>query len=210
MVVQLTRPDQCLQWPQADWDLYERISSSFGDSHVFLTYFEGMMEAMTPSFIHDQYARRLYSLIKAIAEETNTPIVSAGSTTFRRKDQQVALEADESFYTVNRDAVVGKREIDLDHDPPPDLAIEIEVSHRLGVRREIYQRLGVPELWILNDDGLSILVLRDGKYHQVDRSPTFPQMTPQEIVGFVDSGIGGDETAWIRQFRKRVREIIEQ
>jgi Uma2 family endonuclease len=117
------------------------------------------------------------------------------------------VEADESFYTANAHRMNNKQDIDLDADPPPDLAIEVEITRRLGERRLIYRDMGVPELWRYTTGGLVILVRRGDDYEEVGRSPTFPQLSPQELSGFVTAGLASDETAWIKSFRQRVRQV---
>jgi Uma2 family endonuclease len=59
-------------------------------------------------------------------------------------------------------------------DPPPDLAIEIDLTARTPL--DNYQLLGVPELWQYGKQGLQIEVLQDGQYIRSDSSPTFPDL----------------------------------
>ena len=102
-----------------------------------------------------------------------------------------------------------KKVIDLAVDPPPDLAIEVEVSRRLGERQSIYLELGVPEVWRYTNGTIVVLLKREGgDYQPADRSPTFPQLSPQELAGFVAAGLGQDESLWIKAFRRRVQEVL--
>jgi Uma2 family endonuclease len=39
-------------------------------------------------------------------------------------------EPDECFYIQNLSAVKGKKRIDLNQDPPPDLVVEIDITSR--------------------------------------------------------------------------------
>ena len=117
------------------WRRYESLLRQFADRHLFLTYYRGTLEMMSPSFPHDRYSRLIFQLIHALARHKRLPIVSAGSTTLRRKRVKVGIEADEAFYIKNVDAVLGLEEIDLTIHPPPDLAVEIEVSRRMGKRK---------------------------------------------------------------------------
>jgi Uma2 family endonuclease len=55
------------------------------------------------------------------------------------------IEPDPCFYIQNEASVRGKKRLDLSTDPPPDLAIEIDITSR--THPEIYAALGVPELW---------------------------------------------------------------
>jgi Uma2 family endonuclease len=69
---------------------------------------------------------------------------------------------------------------DPDRDPPPDLAIESDVTSRTTL--EAYRLLGVPEVWIYADDVLTIKVLQDGNYQTSDISPTFPGLALREMI----------------------------
>ena len=177
--------------------------------HVFITYDRGVLELMLPSYAHDVVARLLCRLIQALAEELGIPIRSAGSTTWRRRRKQAGLEADESFYIRNQPAIQGKREIDLRLDPPPDLAVEIEISRRLGSRLRVYGRLGIPEVWRYRPGTLTVLLLQpNGKYLASPTSPSFPGIPVAELARFIDRGLDADETVWIAEFRQWVRRQV--
>src|SRR5438477_8492062 len=109
---------------QADWSLYEHIGRTLQDQHVFVTYCKGRLEVVTVSYLHERIIALIVMLIRVLAEETETPLASAGMTTLRRKDLDEGIEPDASFYTVHESRMRGKKEIDLSVDPPPDLAVE--------------------------------------------------------------------------------------
>ena len=189
-----------------DWAFYRSVRSQLADRRVFVTYHKGRLELVTISMLHERVTGLLSAMVRALAEETDTPLIGSGSVTLQREDLDVAAEADSSFYVANVHRVRGKKVLDLSVDPPPDLGIEVEITRRLGERKSIYRDLGVPELWVHGSGALAILVRRGADYEPVDRSPTFPQLSPQEIYDVVAAGLTADETAWIKSFRKRVRE----
>jgi Uma2 family endonuclease len=192
-----------------DWDFYESLLERLQDRHVFATYDHGTLELMSPSYKHDKTARLLCRLIWELAEEMDLPISSAGTTTLRHKDKKVGLEPDECFYLKNEPVVRGKDEIDLLTDPPPDLAVEVEISRRLGTRKDLYAELGIPELWQYRDGEIVISLLgEDRRYTQVSRSPSFPQIPMEEIARFIETGRNSDGTTWIRSFRVWLRELL--
>lgn len=194
----------------ADWDFYDEVLRRLNGRHAFVTYYRGTLEVMSPSYLHDRVARLLYLLIHTLAEELGIPISSAGTTTWRRKLRQAGLEADESFYLKNEPRIRGKRKIDLRRDPPPDLAVEVEVTRRIGHRKRVYARLGIPEVWRYKPGQLTITLLQeDGTYLAVDRSPTFPQVDPADLARFVEGGTVGDESRWIKKFRAWVRTHVK-
>ena len=111
---------------------------------------------MSPSFEHDAAGEMLALFIRTLAQEVKLPIKGAGSTTFRRQDLERGLEPDRCFYIRDEARIRGIRQLDLRRDPPPDLAIEVEISHRLLNRVGIYAALGVAELWRYDGKRLQI------------------------------------------------------
>jgi Protein of unknown function (DUF820). len=91
-----------------------------------------------------------------------------------------AVEPDTCFYIQNQAAVIGKNRLDMSVDPPPDLAIEIDLTSRTQL--DNYQILGVPELWRYARRGLQINVLQAEQYIESDVSPTFPNIPIVELV----------------------------
>ena len=188
------------------WRLYESLLRQLGDRHLFLTYYQGTLEMMSPSFPHDRYSRLIFMLIHALARHQQLPIVSAGSTTLRRKSVKVGIEADEAFYMKNAQTVLGLDEIDLAIHPPPDLAVEIEISRRLGKRKSVYQKLGIPEVWSFDGNDLVVRVLRStGRYRRVVNSPTFPDISLIEIARFARDGLREDDTTWLSRLEEYLR-----
>ena len=123
---------------KADWSLYEHVSQTLQNRHVFITYYKGRLEIVTVSLLHERIAGLIAALIRVLAEETNTPLSGSGAVTLRREEMDVGVQADTSFYIANEEQMRGKKALDLSIDPPPDLAVEVEVTHRLGERKTIY------------------------------------------------------------------------
>ncbi len=189
------------------WEFYEACLQELGDRNIRLTYDRGTLEFMSPSEKHDRSKRLLGRLIETLTEELEIEIRSEGSTTWRKKRKKRGLEPDECYYVEHEPLVRGRETIDPAVDPPPDLAIEVEVSRRVVDRLGIYAALGVREIWRYGGDGFRVFVLRDdGKYHHADRSPSFPFLPLDEVNGFLTRSNEMGETAWVRSFRAWVRE----
>ena len=193
-----------------DWDFYDAVLKRVSGRHVFATYDRGTLEIMSPSYLHDRVARLLYLLIHTLAQELGIPISSAGTTTWRRKRLGAGLEADEAFYLRNEPRIRGKKKINLRQDPPPDLAVEVEVSRRMGKRTKVYSRLGIPEVWRYRPGRLTVTVLQeDGSYLPEERSPTFPADDPADLARFVEQGLASNESEWVRKFREWVQTSVK-
>ena len=135
---------------------------------------------------HDWYAERLGELVMAMAAGLGIPWEDAGQATFRRERMEAGLEGDKTFYLGDHaERMRGPQDIDLDVQPPPDLAIEVEVSHSADDAMVAWGRLGVPEVWRFDPSrGIHLLRLdrTDGTYDAVDRSLVFPMLTPADVV----------------------------
>ena len=83
---------------------------------------------MSPSARHEGYARYIDFVIGIWTEELNTPVRGLRQMTCKREDIAKGLEPDDCYYVQNEAKVRNKIEIDFATDPPPDLAIEVEVS----------------------------------------------------------------------------------
>jgi Uma2 family endonuclease len=196
----------------ADWDFYESVLEKLADRHVFATFDGRSLELMSPSWEHERYSELAGVLIRILSSELGMPYRGGGSTRFKRKDLDAGLEPDRCFYIRNARVVRGKREIDLSVDPPPDLVIEIEISHRLLDRVRIYEMLGVPELWRYNGKSLRVFVADGkGKYRQVDRSPTFPSLPLKQVDEFLKMTWDvPDDLAWETAVRTWVRQNLKK
>ncbi|MCI0684969.1 MAG: hypothetical protein L0Y71_22970 [Gemmataceae bacterium] len=53
---------------------------------------------------------------------------------------------------------------------------------------------------------IHVSVLREKGYHDVDHSPSLPEIRIQEIPRFLDIGIARGELAMIKRFRKWIRK----
>jgi Uma2 family endonuclease len=189
------------------WDFYSRCLAEIGDRRVRLTYDRGGLEMMSPSSEHERDRELIGRLIGAFTEELNIPIVSVGSTTWRRKRIKRGLEADQCYYIENEPLVRGKKRINLAVDPPPDLAVEIEITRSAFDRMSIYAAIGIPEVWRFDGQTLKVYRLTpDREYLEQERSTSLPQLRPATIADFLERAEQMDETSWIRLFRKWVQE----
>jgi Uma2 family endonuclease len=191
------------------WRFYETCLAEIGDRAVRLTYHRGSLEMMSPSKEHERCKRAMGRIIEALTEELNIPIQSVGSTTWRRKELECGLEPDECYYVEHESAVRGRDEWDTATDPPPDLAVEIEISKPAVDRMAIYAGLGIRELWRYDGESLSVWRLETGnRYERSARSLSFPFLPLEEVSRFMAARNQTDETTWIRSFRAWVREHV--
>lgn len=192
------------------WAGYEKLLEVVGNRPVRVTYDRGDIELMSPSPIHEWYKRYFGLLFAVLAEELSLPIKGCGSTTFRREDLERGLEPDECFYLASGPRVHDWVNLDLSVDPPPDLAIEVEITSSILNRLGVYAGLGVPELWRFDGETLSFHRLRqDGTYEVCPQSPALPFLVPAEVVALLQQGPGvANDGEWLRSARRWVRERV--
>jgi Uma2 family endonuclease len=190
------------------WQTYSRLLRAFADRPaVRLTYDRGILELMTVSHEHESFAHILGRLVEVLTEVLGLPVKGGGSTTFRRRKRQRGLEPDACWWIANEPFVRGKREIDLRRDPPPDLALEIDVTHSSLSRPDIYAALGVPEVWRLQAETLTCYILQtDGSYQAADTSGAFAGLKITELLPFLALQGQLEENALVRQFRMWVQQ----
>jgi Uma2 family endonuclease len=212
MLLELRRlevpPGQRLLLQEVTWQEFETILEELGDRRGSrLAYDNGTLEIMMPLPEHEDDKEIIGDLIKALLEELDIEFRSLGSTTFKKSRTQ-GLEPDQCFYIQNEAAIRGKKRIDLSVDPPPDLAIEIDVTSR--THPSIYEALGVPELWQFDRGKLQINVLQGGSYALVAESPSFPGLTLSGVLPryLAESKIVGRNKV-LKASRQWVREQIE-
>lgn len=100
--------------------------------------------------------------------------------------------------------VAGKT-VDLSQDPPPDLVVEIDITHTDIDKLALYARMGVLEFWRYDGRVWRIYELVDDKYQQREVSPTFSWVPKETLYGFLEQAkideIGAEKVLreWIRQ-----------
>ncbi|MDJ0728629.1 MAG: Uma2 family endonuclease [Crocosphaera sp.] len=206
---QLTVPSgQKVIFSPISWADFEEILTELGENRALrLAYDHETLEMMTPLPEHEDNKEILGDLIKIILEELNKEFRTLGSTTFKHPRLGKGIEPDQCFYIENEAKIRGKNRLDLTVDPPPDLAIEIDITSR--TYPDTYAALGVPELWRLQEDALQINILEKGQYREVKTSPNFPNIPLNYLVDCLKQSriIGRNQV--IKAFRQWVKEQLD-
>lgn len=203
-----TNPDRILL-NDVSWETYEKLREIFADyPSLRLTYYKGLLELMTPLPEHESYSWNLGRLVTILSEELDLEIKGLKSTTWRSPTQEVGKEADECFYIQNEPLVRNKLKIDLQVDPPPDLVIEVDLTHSAINKFLIYAGLQVPEIWCYQDGKLQIYLLTPTGYQESQTSLAFKSFPVKQIVQFMQLSPHQGENARMKEFRKWVRENI--
>lgn len=194
-------PGQRFVLEEVSWAFYEALLEELGDRHIRVSYDDGVLQLMSPTERHERYAELAGRLVAQMAFELRWPLVSGGSTTFRRKDRRKGLEPDRCFWLTNAPLIKAKTKLDLAVDPPPDLAIEVDITSSSLGRMGIYAGLGIPEIWRYDGDKLRVYILQPtGSYAVQSTSLSFPFLPMEAFAEFVLRGLHSDETEWLQEF----------
>ncbi|MEL7034161.1 MAG: Uma2 family endonuclease [Cyanobacteria bacterium J06592_8] len=174
-------PGSRIKIDQINWQEFEGLISEFGERRdVRLAYHQGTLEIRATLPEHERSIVVISDFVKAILRVQKQPWESLRSTTLKHQTMAVGVEPDDCFYIKNYQAVIGKDRLDLEVDPPPDLAIETDVTSLTEI--SAYQALKVPEVWIYAKDNLTIYQFQIDKYIESKISLIFPNFTIIELI----------------------------
>ncbi len=190
------------------WVQYQQMLAALPQARaVRLTYALGTLEISMPLEDHEQINGFIGLFIRTLVIELGLKLKSLWSTTLSREDLDRGAEPDNAYYIQSRDKIAGKT-IDLQQDPPPDLVVELDISHTDIDKNRLYAAMGVPEFWRFDGRFLRIYELADGGYTETETSRTFPFLAKQDLYDFIEAARMDEVEAelnlrsWVQQKRK--------
>ncbi|MGM3307955.1 Uma2 family endonuclease [Anabaena sp. WFMT] len=211
MLLELKRihvpPGQRVLLEDVTWTELEAILEELGEHRAArIAYDRGMLEIMAPLPEHEDDKEIISDLVKVLLEELDIEFRCLGSTTFKNQFMEKGIEPDQCFYIKNEALIRGKKRLDLTIDPPPDLALEIDITSR--THTNIYQALQVPELWRFEKAKLQINILEDGNYVESQSSLNFPGLPLIEVIPqYLEQSKTAGRNATLKAFRSWVRQL---
>src|SRR5688572_10907840 len=179
--------------PDFDWDEYEQFLDVLGaSSHLRVRYDSGRLEVLSPSASHERYAWLIDLIVFVFCETRGLKCHGFRQATWKRKSVSKGLEPDACYYIRNAQFVRGNSNIDLERDPPPDLAVEIDVTSNSFRKLGIYAALAIPELWIYNGKTVRFYTLSGGSYSVAPSSDALPGLTPPTVAEAIEAGATGE------------------
>lgn len=194
-------PGSAVSIHNLSWQEFEDILAELGERRsVRLTYYRGTLELMSPRALHERPHRIIADIVKTLLDGSERDWEDFGSTTFKRPEL-AGVEPDSCLYIQNAARVKGCIEMDLEVYPPPDLAIECDVTSRTAL--QVYRVIEVPEVWIYREGRLTIYLLDgSGNYESSASSPTFPNLPLTELIPeLVQKAIAQGTSQMLRQLR---------
>ncbi len=188
------------------WDAYLQILNALPQSRAArLTYDDGVLEITVPLELHEFSGRLIERFIVTLIEVMGLKIKTMGSTTMNYPNLKKGAEPDNAYYLQNQPLVKG-RKVDFSQDPPPDLVVEVDITHTDIAKNQFYANLGVPEFWRFNGKVWQIYQLQEQVYVEVEISPTFPQVPKERLYTFLAQA-KEDEIEAVQNLRSWWQEI---
>jgi Uma2 family endonuclease len=184
------------------WEAYLQILDALPQSRgARLTYDEGVLEITVPLENHEFAGRLIERFILTLIEELGMRVKTMGSTTMNYPMLKKGAEPDNAYYIQSQPLVKG-RTVDFAHDPPPDLVVEVDITHTDIEKNKFYAALKVSEFWRFNGKVLRIYQLQSGVYVEMETSPTFREMSREWLYEFLTEA-KEDEIEAVRSLRQR-------
>jgi Uma2 family endonuclease len=193
---------------QQTWGDYEDLLECRQDHAAIKVRYNARTQEiriMAPLPNHGNESDMLSDLVKALLRHTGRDWQGFDPITLKRFGE-AGLEPDACFYIQHREAILGKERIDLQTDPPPDLALEVDATSMTGTAD--YEPLRVPEVWIYREGSLLIYVFDGRHYRETSESPAFPGLpVSQWIPEYVRRAWHVGSSVAMREFEKTLREF---
>ena len=193
---------QLVVLPNISWQTYRAMLADMGDHRATrISYNQGTLTLKMPSKLHEIINRLLARIVATLTEELGLDVVNVGSTTLEREDLKKGAEPDTGFYIQNASVLEGL-DPEIPDGLPPDLVIEVDITSPSTQRLEIYQALGIAEIWrYTKREGLSIYQLQTDGYVKTDNSFAFSAVTAVQLNDFLMQRKSQSENQVIRAVR---------
>jgi Uma2 family endonuclease len=206
-----TEPEQAIQrviLEDISWGTYQRLMDERGErGNPRYAYDRGKLEIVVTSYAQERLKHNLATLVEVIAEALELDIDGAGSTTFQREDLAQGFEPDASFYIQHAARIRGQKEIDLNTDPPPELVIEIDITHPSLNKFPIFAGLGIPEVWRYHKQGVTIFSLEGGSHREQTTSEAFAGLRGSDLTRLIAESQRMKRPEWLRTVRELARTL---
>jgi Uma2 family endonuclease len=188
----------------ASWQEYQRLCEHRGDGSIpRIKYRDGEVLLMSPLPVYGRDANLVADIVKALLDHDGREYDAFTPVTMTLLEES-GIEPDYCFYIDNWQAVSGKKRIDWQQEPPPDLVIEIDVTSYSDVQDYLPYR--VPEVWLFKKQQLLIYQLQVTNYQLQTHSRYFPELDLQTAIAqCVQIAYERNTSAAIRHLRQQLR-----
>lgn len=174
-----------------NWPTFEAFLAARGDTGPRITFLDGVLELMSPSFNHELVANSIGRLLETWSLEYDVELNALGSLTIKKSRKKAGVEPDKCYFV----GPVGSRRT-------PDLAIEVVWSSPLLDKLEAYRRLGVREVWVWEAGRIIPWFLGPAGYGRGRKSRVLPDFDLMLLSKFVTRV---DQHAAVKAYRAALR-----
>jgi Uma2 family endonuclease len=159
---------------------------------------------MSPLPEHEVYARFIDDLVRVWSDAMHLNLEKRGSATWKKQSLSSGVEPDACYFVQNADRIIGKRPINLESDPPPDIAVEIDVTNESSSGFSIYAALSVPEIWRYDGTSVVFYSLTEDSYREISESLGLPGLKPSAVAEALEHSKTAGQSVALRRFRQRL------
>jgi Uma2 family endonuclease len=164
----------------ATWQEYQQLAQQRGDNSIpRLKYRNGEVFLMSPMAAHGRDASLLGQIVITLLDHQGREYDAFTPVTMELPEES-GIEPDYCFYIENWQFISGKTRINWAQDPPPDLAIEVDVTSYSDIND--YLPYQVPELWLWKKQNLQMYRLQNQQYILHSHSGLFPELDLHNII----------------------------
>ena len=182
--------DKTIYLADTNWSDYEYLLCN--NNNYKISYFEGIISIVSPSRNHERISRTIFILVATYCEIYNIEYYSFGSADLKNPPY-VGKQPDES-YCFNIEA-------DL-----PDLAIEVIFSSGGIGDLNKYFNLGIKEVWLWQNDRVTIYVLEDAGYVIKNRSLNLDRLTAEVLTKYANAGLNDSQLSIKKRFTAEINQ----
>jgi Uma2 family endonuclease len=163
--------DERIVMTNIPWRTLELFLDAKGDRprpKVF--YLDGALELMSPSTNHEHIKTHLGRIIEAYLLHLGIEFNGFGAWTVRNKRGKAVLEPDECYL------------LEPGRKKRPDFALEVIWTSGGIDKLEVYERIGVPEVWFWQNGKITVHVLTASGYRRAPAAPLRPRSTSSASI----------------------------
>ena len=202
-------PGESLFYRNISWSDYKQLTDELTEwPGKRVTFDGGCLEIMSPLAKHEQYKELISRIVGITSDVMEVDAEHLGSTTFTENWLDKGTEPDSCFYIANAAAIIGKRRIDLNVDPPPDIAAEVDITSPSIRKLPIYEAMRVPEVWLYNEKTLRIFLLNKSGYTLSTHSASFPILSSDALTKTLEDSKTLGQSATLRIFKKWLKSEL--
>ena len=189
------------------WEDYENLLETVGEaSGLRISFDSETLEIMTLSTEHENYAQIITRIVDRLSVSQDIEIMFVGSATIKKSRFAKGTEPDACFYVQSIEQLGNKIRLDFNVDPPPDIAVEIDLYHESLDKFPIYAALGVAEIWRYAGDKFEIYKLTDGIYKSIENSESLPVLSAEILGELLNRSRQERQTVILKEFENWLKK----